>query len=82
MNCLIFLGSNWYGYNLLKSRTECRSPDSQLGNVDSPEECSIKCSQKAGCKYFAVKRSVFTGTRCIWEKTNNASCAHALDIYN
>jgi hypothetical protein len=66
-------GGDADGAVLVKSNTECKSNDEELGTSSTLHECESKCRTQSGCQYFIFGKGAKAG-KCWWEKTTSESC--------
>ena len=71
-----FISISTADFELIKKGHECKSSHTNLGWINSVQECANRCIRKKGCQFFSFsdfRRS--DGLKyCDWEHTANGSC--------
>eukprot|EP00662_Eupelagonemidae_sp_cell21_P055267 gene55267-57557_t len=63
---------------LLRSRRECGSDDTFLGDGRTVDDCAAACANTTGCMYFISGIGDKAG-RCYWEHTQSPGCPEQWD---
>eukprot|EP01060_Flectonema_neradi_P034048 TRINITY_DN5864_c4_g1_i2.p1 TRINITY_DN5864_c4_g1~~TRINITY_DN5864_c4_g1_i2.p1 ORF type:complete len:352 (+),score=46.87 TRINITY_DN5864_c4_g1_i2:53-1108(+) len=67
-----------WDFNLLKRGVDCEAAEVNLtsnAKSPSPEDCAIRCSKTAGCRFFIYSNAL---GQCLWVKTETAACKEGL----